>query len=179
MVEFNNGLHLGLVGEADVVEEAAAQEGVRQLFLIVGGDDDHGTLARLDALPCLVDVELHPIQLQQQIVGKLDVGLVDFVDQQYRPLRGSEGLPQLAAADVMVDVPYPRIPELGVPQPGHRIVFIEPLLGLGGGLDVPADEVGTERLGDRLGQHRLAGARLTFDQQRLLQHYGGIDGHTQ
>ncbi len=179
MVQLDDGLHLGLVGEADVMEKTAAQEGVRQLFLVVGGDDDHRTLARLDALAGFVDIELHPIQLQQQIVGKLDVRLVDFIDEQYRPLRGSEGLPQLAAADVMVDVPYPRIPELGVPQPGHRIVFIEPLLGLGGGLDVPADEVGTERLGNRLGQHRLAGARFTFDQQRLLQHDGGIDGHTQ
>ncbi|MNP58198.1 hypothetical protein D3C76_1530930 [compost metagenome] len=79
----------------------------------------------------------------------------------------------------MIDVPDLRIPELGVPQPGHRIILIEPLLGPGGGLDVPADEVGTERLGHRLRQHRLAGARLTFYQQRLLQHDGGVDGHTQ
>jgi hypothetical protein len=28
------------VGELDVVEEAAAQEGVRQLLLVVAGDDD-------------------------------------------------------------------------------------------------------------------------------------------
>jgi hypothetical protein len=50
-VELDDGLHLGLVGEADVVEEAAAQEGVRQLLLVVGGDDDHRPLAGLDRSP--------------------------------------------------------------------------------------------------------------------------------
>ena len=178
-MQTDNSLHLGLVGKADVVEEAAAQEGVRQLLLVVGGDDDHGALARLDPLASLVDVEFHAIQLQQQIVGELDVGLVDLVDEEHRPLLGGEGLPQLATADVMTYLPHPRIPELGVPQSRHRIVFVEPLLGLGGGLDVPADEVSTERGGHCLGQHRLAGTGLTLDEQRLLQHDGGVDGHTQ
>jgi hypothetical protein len=30
----------GAVGEGDVMEETAAQERIRQLFFIVGGDDD-------------------------------------------------------------------------------------------------------------------------------------------
>ena len=77
----------------------------------------------------LIDVELHAIQLQQQIVGKLDVGLVDLVDEEHGSPLGGEGLPQLAPADVVVDLPHPRIAELGVPQTGHRIVFVEPLLG--------------------------------------------------
>ena len=36
----DDALHRLRVGEADVVEEAAAQEGVRQLLLVVAGDED-------------------------------------------------------------------------------------------------------------------------------------------
>ena len=161
------------------MEETAAQEGVRQLFLVVGGDDDHRPLAGLDSLAGLVDIELHPIQLQQQIVGKLDVRLVDFIYEQHWPLLCAEGLPQLAPADVVAYLPYPGVTELGVSQPGDGIVFVEPLLGLGGGLDVPADELGAQGLGHRLRQHCLARTGLTLDEQRLLQHDGGIDGHLQ
>src|SRR5215470_13065824 len=70
------------IGEADVVEEAAAQESVGQLFLVVGGDHDDRPLARLHHFLRLVDVELHAIELEQEVVGELDVSLVDLVDQQ-------------------------------------------------------------------------------------------------
>ena len=82
----DDGAHGLGVGELDVVEEAAAQEGVGQLLLVVGGDDDDGRLLRLDGLVRLVDVELHAIELLQQVVGELDVGLVDLVDQQHGAL---------------------------------------------------------------------------------------------
>ncbi len=54
--------------------------------------------------PRLVDVELHAVELAQQVVGKLDVGLVDLVDQQHHLLIGIKRLPQLAALDVVADV---------------------------------------------------------------------------
>ena len=41
----------------------------------------------------LVDVEFHAIQLEQQIVGELDVGLVDLVDEQHRTLVGDKRVP--------------------------------------------------------------------------------------
>ena len=63
-----------------------------------------GRLPRLHRLAGLVDEELHAIEFLQQIVRELDVGLVDLVDQQHRPLVGDEGLPQLAALDVVADV---------------------------------------------------------------------------
>ena len=78
------------VGKADVVEEAAAQEGVRQLLLVVRGDDDDRPLPRPHGLAGLVDVELHAVELEQQVVRKLDVGLVDLVDQQHRPRSASK-----------------------------------------------------------------------------------------
>ena len=43
-----------------------------------------GRKRAFDRLAGLVDVELHLIELKQQIVGELDVGLVDLVDQQHR-----------------------------------------------------------------------------------------------
>jgi hypothetical protein len=79
-------LHRLAVGKLDVVEEAAAQEGVRQFLLVVRGDDDDRPVGGLHRLAGLVDVELHPVEFLEEVVGKLDVGLVDLVDQQHREL---------------------------------------------------------------------------------------------
>ena len=163
------------VGKADVVEEAAAQERVRQFLLVVRGDDDDRPAARLHRLAGLVDEELHAIEFLQQVVGKLDVGLVDLVDQQHRPLVGDEGVPQLAALDVVADVLDALVAELAVAQARHRVVFVEALQRLGGRLDVPFDQRRAERLGDLERQHGLAGAGLALDQQRPLQRDRGVD----
>ena len=135
----------------------------------------HRPHRRPDGLVGLVDIELHPIELLQEIVRELDVGLVDLVDQQHRPLVGVEGFPELAAADVVADVLDPLVAQLAVAQAGDGVVFVEALLGLGGRLDVPGDQRGVERLGDFIGQHGLAGARLALDQQRTFQRDGGVD----
>ena len=163
------------VGKLDVVEEAAAQEGVRQFLLVVRGDHHDRAQARLDVLAGLVDEELHAIEFEQQIVGELDVGLVDFVDQKHRALVVGEGFPQLAALDVVRDIRDPGIAELAVAQPRHRVVFVEALLRLGGGLDVPGQKRRAERFCDFLGQHGLAGTGLALDQQRALEHDRGVD----
>ena len=41
----------------------------------------------LDRLVGLGDVELHLVELPEQVVGELDVGLVDLVDEQHTALR--------------------------------------------------------------------------------------------
>src|SRR3546814_6060060 len=84
--------HRLAVGKLDIVEEAAAQESVGQFLLVVRGDDHDRTFLRLDPLARLVNVETHPVEFLQQIVGKLDIGLVNFVDQQDGQARGGEGL---------------------------------------------------------------------------------------
>ena len=119
------------------MEEAAAQERVGQLLLVVRRDDDDRPLCRADRLAGLVDVELHPIEFEQKVVRKLDIGLVDLVDEKHRPEIRREGLPQLATPDIVANVRDPRIAELAVAQARDRIVFVEALLGLGGRLDVP------------------------------------------
>src|SRR5262249_22751571 len=83
-----------------------------------------------------VDADLIAVELQQQIVGELDVGLVDFIDQQHRPGIGHEGVPQLAALDVVADIVHAHIAELAVAQPRDRVVFIKSLQRLRGRFDV-------------------------------------------
>ena len=96
------------VREGDVVEDAAAQEGVGQLLFRVGRDDDDGALLCLDRLLGLGDVELHLVQLPEEVVGELQVGLVHLVDQQHHLLVGGERLAQLAQLDVLCDVVHAR-----------------------------------------------------------------------
>jgi hypothetical protein len=87
----------------------------------------------------LVDVELHAVEFAQQVVREFDVGLVDFVDQQHRSLCISK-LPTACPLDVVADVLDAGIAELAVAQARHRVVFVEALLRLGGGLDVPGQQ---------------------------------------
>ncbi len=156
------------VGKPDVVEEAAAQERVRQFLLVVGGDDHDRPLPRRNRLAGFVDEEFHPIELLQEIVGKFDIGLVDLVDQQHRALVGREGVPQFAALDVVADVLDALVAELAVAQPRYRVIFVQALLRLGGRLDVPFHQRCADRAGDFVRQHGLAGAGLALHQQRPL-----------
>ena len=127
------------VGEADEVEEAAAQEGVGQLFFIVGGDNHDGAHFGADRLVRFLNVELHPVEFLQQVVGELDVGLVDLVDQQDGAGRGGKRLPQLALLQIVADVMDAFLAQLAVAQPADGVVLIKAVMGLGRGFDVPGD----------------------------------------
>jgi hypothetical protein len=122
------------------VKEAATQERVGQFLFVVRGDDDDRPGPGLHHLAGFVDVKLHPVELLQQVVRELDIGLVDLVDQQHHLAVGRERLPQLAAPDVVGDVVDPFVAQLAVAQPADRVVFIEPLRRPGGRLDVPFDD---------------------------------------
>ena len=169
-------LHLRLIGELDVVEHAPAQEGVRQFLFRVGGDDDDGPLLCLDGFFRLRDVELHSIQLPQQVVGEFQIRLVDLVDQQHHLLLGRKSLAQLAQLDIFFDVVHALTAELAVVEPLHHVIDVQAVLSLGGGLHVPDDELFAQRLRHGLCQHGLAGARLALDEQGLLQGHGDVDG---
>ena len=73
-----------------------------------------GRMLGADGFASLVDVKLHLIQLLQQVIRKLDVCLVDLVDQQNDTLVGLERLPQLAAFDVVLDVMHTFVAQLAV-----------------------------------------------------------------
>ena len=178
-MHIDDAAHGLAVRKTDVVEEAAAQEGVGQLLLVVAGDDDDGAMPGADQGLGLIDIELHPVQLAQQVVGKFDIRLVDFIDQEHRALRALERLPHRAFLDVVGDVMYPRVAQLGIAQPRDGIVFIQPLLGLAGGFHVPLEQRPAERAGHFLGQQGLAGAGFTLDQQGTLQRDRRIHGQSQ
>ena len=116
--------HQLLVRELNVVEHAPAQEGVGQLLLRVGGDDDHRPVPGGDRLPRLRDVELHPVQFPQQVVRELQIRLVDLVDKEDHLLLRGECLPQLAQPDILGDVVHPLAPELAVVQALNHVVHI-------------------------------------------------------
>ena len=168
-------LHGGGVGKLDVVKKAAAQKCVGQFFFIVGGDEHQRPVLGADQFAGFVAVKLHAVDFAQQVVWKLDVRLVDFVNQQGDRLVCREGLPQHALEDVVMDVLDLLVAQLRVAQARHRVVFIQPLLGLGGGLDVPLQQGKIQGACHFLGQHGFARTGLAFDQQRPLQGGRGID----
>ena len=130
----------------------------------------------LDGLAGLGDVELHAVQLPEEVVGELQVGLVDLVDEQDHLLLAGEGLAQLAQLHVLLDIVHALAAELAVIQALHHVVDVEAVLGLGGGLDVPDGQGLAHGGGDGLGQHGLAGAGLALDEQGLLERDGDIGG---
>ena len=131
-MDVDNRLHRFAVGELDIVEETTAKERVGQFLFIVGGNDHDRSLYRANGFVRLVNVELHPIQFLQQIVGEFDIGLVDFVDQQHGQLFRCERLPQLAALDVIANVVNAFIAQLAIAQTGYRIIFVKALMRLSG-----------------------------------------------
>ena len=151
------------------MEDAAAQERVRQLLLRVGGDDHDGALLGFHCPLGLIDVELHLVQLPQQIVGELQIRLVDLVYQEHHLLLAVKGLPQLAQLDVMGDVIHPFLAELPVIKALDCIIYIQPLLRLSRRFDIPDNQPLSQRFRHGLRQHRLAGARLPLDQKRFFQ----------
>ncbi len=133
-----------------------------------------GRCAGAHRLAGLVDVEFHPVEFLQQVVGELDVGLVDLVDQHHDLAVGVEGLPERAAADVVAHVVDAFLAELAVAQAADGVVFVEAVGGLGGRLDVPFEHRQVEPFGDLAGQFGLAGAGLALDQKRALEGDGGV-----
>ena len=149
------------IWKTDVVKEAAPQKSVGQLLFIVAGDHYYGPVLGAYGFPCLVHIEFHAVQLAQQVVGKFDIRLVDLIDEQHRLNFAVECLPQIALHDVVVDVLDPRIAQLGIAKPRHGIVFIQSLLGLGRGFDMPLVERLVQGSGDLVREQGLARARLT------------------
>ena len=134
-------------------------------------------MARLYQLARLVHEELHAIELTQQVVGEFDVGLVDFVDEQHRLHARLEGLPQAALHDVVADVVHFLFAELRVAQARDGVVFVQAVMSLAGGFDVPLVQRPLQRLGDFRRELGLACAGLALDEQRAAEGHGGIHCH--
>ena len=124
-----------------------------------------------------INVKAHPVELLQQVVREFDIRLVNLVDQQHGQFGRGERLPQLAFFDIVADFMHPRIAKLAVAQARHRVIFVKPLVRLGGRFDVPLDQRRTHCRCNFLRQHGFARAGFAFDQQRAAQRDGGVDGN--
>ena len=96
IMNIDNFCHRLGVWKFDVVKKAAAQKCIGQFFFIVGGNDDDRAVYSLYGFAGLIDEKLHAIEFLQQIIRKLDIGFVYFINQQDCPLVGGECLPQFA-----------------------------------------------------------------------------------
>ena len=127
-VDFDNFGHSVGIREFDEVEKAAAQKGVRQFFFVIGCDKHQRTVLGFDELARFVAVKLHAVEFAQQIVRKLDIGLVDFINQKRHGRVRFKGLPQHTFDDVVFDVFHLLVAQLRIAQAADSIVFIQTLL---------------------------------------------------
>ena len=86
------------------MKEAAAKKSVGQFFFVVGCNEYQRAVFGLDEFAGFVAVELHAVDLSKQVVWKLNVGFVDFINQKRHRLVGSKGLPQDAFNNVVVNI---------------------------------------------------------------------------
>ncbi len=123
----------------------------------------------------LVAVELHAVEFAQQVVGELDVGLVDLVDQHHRRLLGLRRPATGRPDDVVADVLDRRIAQLRCRAGGDTASYsYRPCWALVGRFDVPLEQRHVQGAGHFLGEQGLAGAGFALDEQRALQGDGGI-----
>ena len=71
------------------------------------------------------------------------------------------------------------ITQLGIAQPRHRIIFIQALLRLRSGFDMPLNQRQIQRLRYFFSQHGFTCAGFAFNQQWFLQLDSGIYCHLQ
>ena len=78
----------------------------------------------------LGDTERHLIELPQEVIGKLDVSLVDFIDEEHDLFIRLEGLPKHTHLDVRPDVRHVSpciIWKARVVESLNHVIRIEPL----------------------------------------------------
>jgi hypothetical protein len=161
--------------------------GRKLLFAVAGDDHDrlHATLrtthvtAKAPALQArfalldgqVFDVELEAVEHVEQIVGKVDVGLVHLVDQHHAGPALLDGATKGLQADVGVDTAGGEVVRvLGVLQAAQRVEAVEQVCGLAGALHGHRHHLAElQFLGDGAGQARLAASGLTLDEQRAAQ----------
>ncbi len=119
-----------------------------------------------DLVAGLDDAEAHLVELAQQVVRELEVGLVDLVDQEDLARRRRERLPERPELDVAPDVGDVAAAEAAVVQALDGVVDVETVGGLRRRLDVPGEHRHAEAFGDVTGEQRLARAGLALDAAR-------------
>jgi hypothetical protein len=122
------------------------------------------------------DVELEAVEHVEQVVGKVDVGLVHLVDEHHLGLALADGVAEGLQVDIRMHLAGGAVGRvLGVLEAAQGVEAVEQILGLAGALDRHHREADAQLFGDGAGQAGLAAAGLTFHQQRPAQADGQID----
>src|SRR5205814_280622 len=182
-------LHLLVeVGVVDPVVEAAALEGVVHLARPVGRDDDEWDLPCLDG----ADLRDRDLELREQLEEEgfeLLVGAVDLVDEEnrrclvvvvdgveQRTLKQELGAEDLALGRAPVYlIAWPFTHEPDVQQLPRVVPLVDSMREVDPLIALEPDQPGPQHLGHHLGRLGLADARLTLDEQRLLELEGEKD----
>ena len=120
----NNLGHQAFIRELNIVENAPAQKGIRQLFFRIRCDNDDRALVCPHSTACFRNIKFHLIQLPQQIIGKLQVCLVDLINEQYHLLVTGKRLSQLAEFHILFNLLNVSHAHLAVIEALHNIVDI-------------------------------------------------------
>ena len=80
--------------------------------------------------PVSMIAEAHLVELAQEVVRELEVGLVDLVDQEHLALVGRERLPERPELDVAADVGDVAGAEAAVVQALDGVVDVQTVGGL-------------------------------------------------
>src|SRR3569833_560082 len=122
-------------------------------------------MPRFHQLARLVHKELHAVELTQQVVGKLDIRLVDLVDEQHWSHFRLERFPEAPLHYVVTGIVHPRLTELRIAQARYRVILVKTLLRLARRLDVPLVKGAAERSRDLLSERRFSRTRLPLDEK--------------
>ncbi len=83
------------------------------------------------------NVKVHFVEFIEQIVGKLDIRLIHFVDQQHHLLVRGKTLAQCAQANIASDIRHIAIAKTRIVKTLYGVVDVEAVFGLGSRLDMP------------------------------------------
>ena len=165
---------MACVRELDEVEDAAAQEGVRQLLLVVRRDEHDGPLHCAD-VSCVSGMEKRiASSSRSRSLGNSRSALSISSMRRTTRSAAANASPERAELDVAADVGHVAVAEAAVVEALHGVVDVEAVLRLGGRLDVPGDERHPRPSATLLGEQRLAGAGLALDEQRPAELHGDV-----
>jgi hypothetical protein len=156
--------------------DASPQERHRQSALAVRRDEDEmlGPGAKSQRRVHIRHLELHLIELVQEVIGKVSGGLVDLVDQDDRGRRRANGLAECAVREVLAGVFRAGVARGGVVKPAKRIDLIEEIARCRSRFCMEFEDPASELGGNRPCERRLSAAWLAGDQERLVECEGDV-----
>src|SRR5437870_12948002 len=100
MMHMHNLYHQVTSWESDVVKDTAPQEGIGEFFFRIRRDEVNRPVFRHNTLVRLENIKIHLVEFVQQVVGKLDVRFVNFVNEQHHLCVCSKRLPETSEPDI-------------------------------------------------------------------------------